>query len=322
MDHDDRQLGHILSRREVLALLGATGVTMLMGCGPSQSTAIPPTGTATGPSPTTQAAGAAAASAATVGATATATASAALSGAAPTAVVGVPTIARTAIATTAATVTAGTPVVAASAGATATAATTGAIAAVPSCIVRPQGTEGPYYVAEELNRADIRSDPGTGAVKAGAPLTLTFNVSQITTGGCAPLPGAKVEIWHCDAVGSYSDESDAGVSTKGQQFLRGYQVTDGQGRATFTTIYPGWYRGRAVHIHFKVHPDAGTVFTSQLFFDDALSDTVFALAPYAAKGKRDRLNRADSIYKELLLMTTVPAAQGYAAAFDLGIQQS
>jgi len=191
---------------------------------------------------------------------------------------------------------------------------------VPACVVRPEVTEGPYYVNEDLNRSDIRSDPGTGAVKDGAPLALTFDVSKGTSGGCTPLQGAKVEIWHCDAAGVYSDVSDPGFNTKGQQFLRGYQATDANGRATFTTIYPGWYRGRAVHIHFKVHPDAGTVFTSQLFFDDALSDQVFAQAPYAGKGQRDTLNSRDSIYKDLLLLTVAKAGQGYAATFDLGIQ--
>ena len=151
-------------------------------------------------------------------------------------------------------------------------------------------------------------------------MALTFNVSKVTSGGCTPLQGAKVEIWHCDAAGAYSDVSDPGFNTKGQQFLRGYQATDANGKATFTTIYPGWYRGRAVHIHFKVHPDASTVFTSQLFFDDALSDQVFAQAPYAGKGQRDTLNSRDSIYKDLLLLTVAKAGQGYAATFDLGIQ--
>jgi hypothetical protein len=92
------------------------------------------------------------------------------------------------------------------------------------------------------------------------------------------------------------------------------------GVATFTTIYPGWYSGRAVHIHFKVHPDETKVFTSQLFFDDALSQQVFAQAPYTSKASTpDTLNSTDSIYQDLLLLTTAQTAQGYAAAFDIGI---
>jgi len=202
----------------------------------------------------------------------------------------------------------------------ATAANTGTL---PSCIVRPEVTEGPYYVDEDLNRSDIRSDPATGAVKDGALLALTFNVSQITHGGCTPLEGARVEIWHCDAAGVYSDVSDPGFNTVGQKFLRGYQVTDANGQAKFTTIYPGWYSSRAVHIHFKVHHDTSgqsAVFTSQLFFDDSLSDKVFAQAPYAGKGQRDMLNSADRIYDDQLLLAVTETEQGYAARFDIGLQ--
>ena len=184
-------------------------------------------------------------------------------------------------------------------------------------------TEGPYYVDEELNRSDIRSDPATGMVKDGAPLALTFNVSQISNGGCTSLEGAKMEIWHCDAAGVYSDVSDPGFNTKGQKFLRGYQVTDENGQATFQTIYPGWYSGRTVHIYFKVHPDASDqsrVFTSQLFFDDTLTDQVFAQKPYASKGKRNTLNRNDNIYQDVLLLDVTQSNGGYAAAFDIGLQ--
>jgi protocatechuate 3,4-dioxygenase beta subunit len=196
-------------------------------------------------------------------------------------------------------------------------------ATLPSCIVRPEVTEGPYYVDEDLNRSDIRSDPGTGAMKDGAPLALTFRVVQVASAGCTPLEGAKVEIWHCDAAGVYSDVSDPGFDTTGQKFLRGYQVTDANGLATFTTIYPGWYSSRAVHIHFKIHEDTSgqsREFTSQLFFDDALSDQVFTQAPYAGKGQRDMLNSNDRIYDSQLLLVTTATNEGYAATFDIGLQ--
>lgn len=197
-----------------------------------------------------------------------------------------------------------------------------ATAQVPACIVRPEATEGPYYVDEDLVRSDIRSDPATGTVKEGVPLTLTFNVSQISGSACTPLQGAEVEVWHCDAAGLYSDVTDRGFSTTGQEFLRGSQITDADGTATFTTIYPGWYAGRAVHIHFKVRPDASAVFTSQLFFDDALSDRIFAQAPYAAKGRRNTVNRTDGIYQEFLLLTAAETAEGVAATFPIGIDLS
>jgi protocatechuate 3,4-dioxygenase beta subunit len=177
-------------------------------------------------------------------------------------------------------------------------------------------------VSEDLVRSDIRSDPSTGAVKEGTPLVLTFNVSQVANSGCSALQGATVEIWHCDAAGAYSDVTDRSFDTVGQKWLRGSQVTDANGKATFTTIYPGWYQGRAVHIHFKVHPDTSSVFTSQLFFDDALSDQVFTQAPYSSKGKRNTLNSNDGIYKDLLLLTVTKTDQGYAATFDIGMQKA
>jgi protocatechuate 3,4-dioxygenase beta subunit len=197
--------------------------------------------------------------------------------------------------------------------------------ALPVCVVRPELTEGPYFVDEELNRSDIRSDPASGLVKQGALLALTFNVSQVAETGCAPLQGAKVDIWHCDGDGVYSDVSDPGFNTEGQKFLRGYQVTDANGQATFLTIYPGWYPGRTVHIHFKVQEDTadqGRVFTSQLFFDDSFTDQVFAQEPYASRGQRNTLNSNDNIYRDELLLNVAQTSDGYAAAFDIGLQLS
>src|SRR5207253_10058042 len=168
----------------------------------------------------------------------------------------------------------------------ATAAPLAATAAVPSCVVRPALTEGPYFVDEKLNRSDIRSDPSDGTVKPGAQLTLTVNVSRVSGASCLPLAGATVDVWHCDALGVYSDATDPGFNTKGKKFLRGYQTTDANGKVQFTTIYPGWYQGRAVHIHFKIRTSAtgaSKEFTSQWFFDETLTDQVHAQQPYAAK---------------------------------------
>lgn len=251
LDDDDRPIGRILTRREVLTLVGATG---LVACAP-----------------------------------------AALSAATPTAP-------STAAATSAGTV------------------------AVPSCIVRPALTEGPYFVDEKLDRSDIRSDPSTGAARPGTPFVLTFNVSRVSSGGCLALQSAQVDIWHCDALGVYSDASDPSFNTRGQKFLRGFQRTDATGKATFTTIYPGWYRGRAVHIHFKIRTTAanGAVadFTSQLFFDDAQSAQVFATAPYSQKGTGWLKNSGDGIYTgggDKLLLKPTASANGFAANFDIGL---
>src|SRR5690606_14847228 len=121
------------------------------------------------------------------------------------------------------------------------------------------------------NRSDIRADPSDGAMVQGAQLDLTFNVSQIDSNGCNALASAQVDIWHCDAAGVYSDAVDRSFNTVGKTFLRGYQMTDANGVAKFLTIYPGWYPGRAVHIHFKIRIN-NYEFTSQLFFDDAFTD--------------------------------------------------
>jgi protocatechuate 3,4-dioxygenase beta subunit len=195
-----------------------------------------------------------------------------------------------------------------------------------SCVVRPELTEGPYYVDEELNRSDIRTDPSDGTVKAGALLALTFSVSSATSGSCSPLAGAIVDVWHCDALGVYSDVSDPGFNTLGKKFLRGYQVTDANGVARFTTIYPGWYQGRAVHFHFKVRSAAGASsayeFTSQLFFDDSLTDQVHAQQPYAAKGQRTLRNSGDGIYNQggsQLVLNVTQASDGYAGTFDIAL---
>jgi protocatechuate 3,4-dioxygenase beta subunit len=197
----------------------------------------------------------------------------------------------------------------------------------PSCVARPEQTEGPYFVDERLNRSDIRADPPDGTPKPGIPLVLALTVSSLRGGTCRPLPGAQIDVWHCDAEGVYSDVTDPRFRTVGRKFLRGYQVTDAGGTARFTTIYPGWYQGRTVHIHFKVRtaPAAspGHTFTSQLYFDDALTDRVLARAPYAGRGPRSTRNPDDRIFVrggEQLTLDPRPTRDGYAASFAVGLQ--
>ena len=194
-----------------------------------------------------------------------------------------------------------------------------------TCVLRAALTEGPYFVDEMLNRSNITTDPVSGAVSSGLPLTLTFNVDRVANSACTPLTGAYLDVWHCDATGTYSD-----VSGSSRKFLRGYQITDANGVAAFTTIYPGWYGGRAVHIHFKLRLFAGSTktyeFTSQFFFDDTLTDAVYTQSPYSSRGTRNTRNASDGIYNSLsttdkagLTLQTSKTTDGYAGVINLGV---
>jgi protocatechuate 3,4-dioxygenase beta subunit len=153
------------------------------------------------------------------------------------------------------------------------------------CVLTPELTEGPYYIAGEKLRRDIREGhPGT---------LLALRLTVLSASSCKPIKGAAVDIWHADAAGNYSG---FGAGSSSQTFLRGIQKTDKNGLAVFTTIYPGWYQGRAVHIHIKVHVGGNVVHTGQLFFPDAVSRAVYKNAPYAARGNADMPNAGDSIY--------------------------
>ncbi len=197
------------------------------------------------------------------------------------------------------------------------------------CVVQPEQIEGPYFVDAKLNRSDIRTEPATGAARPGVPLHLTFRVSRL--GGersCTPLPGAHIDVWQCDATGIYSGVQDPGFDTIGQHFLRGYQTTDARGEARFTTIYPGSYPGRPVHVHFKVRTSPGEgrghEFTSQLYFDDALSDRVLSRDPYGATdGARRTRNQDDRFFRqggEQLVLTLREDGNGFTGEFALALK--
>jgi protocatechuate 3,4-dioxygenase beta subunit len=136
---------------------------------------------------------------------------------------------------------------------------------------------------------------------------------------CKPIKGAAVDIWHADAAGNYSA---FGSDTSSRTFLRGIQRTDKNGLALFTTIYPGWYQGRAVHIHVKVHVGGSVVHTGQFFFPDALTQTVYKAVPYKARGNPDTTNARDSIFvnggKRSMLAVTRSGA-GYVGAIAMGV---
>jgi protocatechuate 3,4-dioxygenase beta subunit len=179
-------------------------------------------------------------------------------------------------------------------------------------------------VDQQLVRSDIRVEPSTGAAKPGVPLALALTVFDASNGQCRPLPGATVDVWQCDAQGAYSGVTDPGFDTAGQKFLRGMQTTDTSGQASFTTIHPGWYQGRAIHIHFKIRTQAAGnpwEFTSQWYFDEALNDRILANAVYAKPGNRTT-NATDGIYRnggDQLLLAPTSSGDGYAAAYAIGL---
>jgi protocatechuate 3,4-dioxygenase beta subunit len=176
-----------------------------------------------------------------------------------------------------------------------------------SCTLTPELTEGPFYFDVERVRSDIREG------RDGARLGLALRVRDASK-GCEPIQSAVVDIWHCDALGEYSAEPES--------FLRGAQVTDRDGVAEFTTIYPGWYQGRAVHIHAKVHLDNQTVLTTQLFFDDDLSERVFRAAPYAEHSGAIQRNAEDGIFDERVLLTVKRDGDGWLGALTFDVERA
>jgi hypothetical protein len=180
------------------------------------------------------------------------------------------------------------------------------------CVLTPELTEGPFYVAGEKLRRDVTEG------KAGTALLLKVTVVNAST--CKPVKNASVEIWHCDAGGVYSG---AVANNPGTNFLRGVQKTNATGVATFKTIYPGWYQGRAVHIHVKVHVAGAVVHTGQLFFPAGVTNVVYKRAPYSAHGKTpDTLNPNDSIFRNggsKGLLTLKKDGTGYIGSIGMGV---
>jgi protocatechuate 3,4-dioxygenase beta subunit len=183
----------------------------------------------------------------------------------------------------------------------------------PSCVLMPELTEGPYYLDLDLLRSDITEG------RPGLPLDLRVDV--VDARSCEPIEGAAVDVWHCDAGGAYS-----GVrGSEGETFCRGVQMTDASGTAAFRTVFPGWYAGRAVHIHVKVAADGDQVHTGQLFFDpDTLSD-VYSAEPYVARGEPDVPNESDGIYRESGGVTVVAVTvddESSSGSVTLGIDRA
>lgn len=188
-------------------------------------------------------------------------------------------------------------------------------AASVSCILTPEQTEGPYYIAGEKLRRNITDG------RPGTPLLLRAFVVNATT--CRPIRNAAVDIWHADAGGVYSGFGDGASS---RTFMRGIQRTNAKGLAQFRTVYPGWYQGRTVHIHVMVHVGGRVVHTGQLYFPDSVTDAVYRRAPYSSRPNRDVRNATDSVYRsggsKSVMKLTRNSAGVYVATITMGVRRS
>ena len=178
-------------------------------------------------------------------------------------------------------------------------------AALGTCLVFPELTEGPFPSIDQLERRDITEG------MAGHPLRVGI---QVVDESCSPVAGARVEIWHCDVDGDYSSYQDGATADDagdGTTFYRGYQIANDEGIVEFLTSYPGWYRGRTIHIHSKVHIDDATVLTTQYLFEDELNAEIMSQGVYAPFGAPDTTNAEDGVTRGVsdanaLVMTATP----------------
>jgi protocatechuate 3,4-dioxygenase beta subunit len=183
-----------------------------------------------------------------------------------------------------------------------------------SCVLTPEQTEGPYYIPDERVRRNITEGrPGT---------TLLLRAFVVDASTCRAIRNAAVDVWHADAAGVYSG---FGSGSANRTFMRGIQRTNAKGLALFRTVYPGWYPGRTVHIHVKVHVAGNVVHTGQLYFPDKLTDAVYRRAPHASRPNRTTRNATDAVYRNggsksmLHLRRSGPA---YVATIMMGVHRT
>ena len=204
--------------------------------------------------------------------------------------------------------------------------------AASGCAATPEGEIGPFFAGEGttgFHRSAILTNIDGTSQQPGIKLALTVHVYDTRT-NCAPMPGVQLDLWHCNAAGIYSDEASEGTAS--QTWLRGYQLTDSTGTAKFTTIFPGWYRGRATHIHLRARSKYNAASsssdgsnTTQLFFPQATIDAISAtVAPYSAKGANPTTNATDHVFAretkgQTELALAGSAATGFSAAVSIGL---
>lgn len=190
----------------------------------------------------------------------------------------------------------------------------GRLIAGESCPLTPRQTEGPFYFDPRLVRRDIREG------RPGVPLRLRLQV--VRAADCAAEARARVDVWHCDSAGAYSGYDSE--RSAGEAWLRGTQTTDADGVVAFETLFPGWYAGRATHIHCKAWTADGREIASQIYFPDALSDRIYSDGPYAGRGGRRVHNGEDGLFRSaggsVPLATVTGSAAGYEGAVVLALR--
>lgn len=190
----------------------------------------------------------------------------------------------------------------------------GRLIAGDTCPLTPRQTEGPFYFDPRLVRRDIKEG------RPGVPLRLRLQV--VGAADCAPHERARVDVWHCDSAGAYSGYDQE--RTAGETWLRGTQLADAEGVVAFETLYPGWYAGRATHIHCKAWTPDGREIASQIYFPDDLSDRIYAEGPYAGRGGRRQRNGDDGLFRDageaVPIARMVRSAAGYDGAVVLSLR--
>lgn len=186
-----------------------------------------------------------------------------------------------------------------------------------TCTTSPTETEGPFptKTPSSLVTADIRSD------RTGVPFTIKMTINNKNK-ACAALAGAIVDIWHCDKDGNYSEYGGGGMQASNYtsvHFLRGRQTTDANGLVQFTSIFPGWYSGRAPHIHVHVYNASGTsLLVTQIAFPTDVCDTVYTTATnYYTRGRQDTLNSQDNVFSDSLASELATVSGSVSTGYTL-----
>lgn len=185
------------------------------------------------------------------------------------------------------------------------------------CTTSPTETEGPFptKTPSSLVTGDIRSD------RTGVPFTIKITINN-KNNSCAALAGALVDIWHCDKDGNYSEYGGTGMQSTNYtsvHFLRGRQTTDSSGLVTFTSVFPGWYSGRAPHIHVHVYNSSGkSLLVTQIAFPTDVCNTIYTTATnYYTRGKQDTSNASDNVFSDSLASELASVTGSVSAGYTL-----